>query len=273
MTRLVRSEPAAGDRAIRWDPDQGKLDLAGLEAIDVVVHLAGENIASGRWTAEKKARIRDSRVKGTRLLSETLSRLTQPPRVLVAASAIGFYGDRGDELLTEVSPRGSGFLAEVCQEWEQATQPASQRGIRVVNLRFGVILSPAGGALAKMLTPFRMGVGGKIGSGRQYMSWIALDDATGAVQHALANGSLHGPVNGVAPRPVTNLEFTKTLGRVLVRPTILPMPVFAARLAFGEMANELLLASARVEPSALVKGGYVFGHPDLEGALRFLLGR
>lgn len=273
VTRLVRSDPAAGEKALRWDPDQGKLDLAAVAGIDAVVHLAGESIASGRWTAEKKARIRDSRVKGTRLLSEALSKLTQRPRVLVSASAIGFYGDRGDELLTEASPRGSGFLADVCQEWEQATQPASRSGIRVVNLRFGVILSPAGGALAKMLLPFRMGVGGKIGSGRQYMSWISLDDATAAVQHALANDSVHGPVNAVAPRPVTNLEFTKTLGWVLKRPTIFPMPAFAARLAFGEMANELLLGGARVEPSALVKSGYAFRHPNLEGALRFLLGR
>lgn len=273
VVRLVRGAPQPGARDIHWDPDAGKLDEAALEGIDAVVHLAGESIASGRWTAAKKTRIRDSRVRGTRLLSEALARRQQPPRVLVSASAIGYYGDRGEELLTEDSPVGTGFLAEVCRDWEQATEPAAAKGIRVVNLRFGVILTPAGGALAKMLFPFRMGVGGKIGSGRQYTSWIALDDAIGAVQHALVNEAVRGPVNGVAPRPVTNLEFTKTLGRVLGRPTIFPMPAFAARLAFGEMAQELLLAGARVEPARLGQTGYRFRYPDLEGALRHLLGK
>jgi uncharacterized protein (TIGR01777 family) len=251
----------------------GSIDQARLEGLDGVVHLAGESIATGRWTAEKKARIRDSRVKGTRLLCESLARLDQPPRVLVSASAIGYYGDRGDEILHEDSASGSGFLAEVCHMWEAATEAASQRNIRVVNLRIGVVLSAMGGALATMLFPFRMGLGGIIGSGRQFMSWIALDDLLGSIAYALRTDTIRGPVNAVAPHPVTNREFTKTLGRVLARPTLLPMPAFAARLAFGEMADELLLSSARVEPARLSAAGYDFRYPTLEGGLRHLLGR
>jgi uncharacterized protein (TIGR01777 family) len=193
--------------------------------------------------------------------------------VLVCASAIGWYGDRGDEVLTEDSAAGSGFLAEVCRDWETATEPATACGIRVVHLRVGVILSPAGGALAKMLLPFRLGAGGVIGSGRQWVSWIALDDAVGAIHHALCTETLRGPVNAVCPQPITNREYTKTLGRVLWRPTLFPMPAFAARLAFGEMANELLLASTRVQPARLLATGYRFRDPELEDALRFLLGR
>lgn len=272
VSRLVRSKPQPGSADVHWDPAAGSVDAAGLEGLDAVVHLAGENIA-GRWTPEKKARIRDSRVKGTRLLTETLARLKQAPKVLVSASAIGYYGHRGDEALREDSPSGSGFLAEVCREWEAAAQPAAQKGIRVVSLRIGVVLSPAGGALARMLPPFRLGLGGKIGSGRQYMSWIGIDDLAGVIHHAVTNESLRGAVNAVAPRPVTNQEFTKTLGRVLGRPTIFPMPAFAARLAFGEMADELLLASTRVEPARLAVSGYIFRNPDLEGALRHLLGK
>lgn len=272
VTRLVRSQPRPGEMAVRWDPVAGTLETAGLVGLDAVVHLAGENLA-GRWTAEKKARIRDSRVKGTRLLCESLARLAQPPKVLVCASAIGYHGDRGEELLQEESAPGSGFLAEVCRAWEASAEPAVQRGIRVVHLRFGVVLSPSGGALAKMLFPFRIGAGGILGSGRQYWSWIALDDAIGAIHHALTTDTLQGPVNVVAPHPVTNREFTKTLGRVLGRPTPFPMPAFAARLAFGEMAEELLLASTRVEPTRLLATGYRFRHPELEGALRHLLGK
>ncbi len=276
VTRVIRSKSLtsqAGTPAVQWDPASGKIEVSALEGVDAVVHLAGENIAAGRWTPEQKVRIRESRVQGTRLLCETLARLERPPKILIAASAIGYYGDRGEELLHEGSPPGSGFLSEVCCQWEAATEPASQRGIRVVNLRFGIILSPAGGALAKMLFPFQMGAGGKLGNGKQYMSWIALDDAIGAVHHAMITDSLKGPVNAVAPKPVTNLEFTKTLGRVLSRPTLFPVPAAAARLAFGEMADALLLASTRVEPARLLVTGYQFRFRELEGALRHVLGK
>jgi uncharacterized protein (TIGR01777 family) len=272
VTRLVRTPPRPGEQAIHWDPAAATLDPASLEGIEAVVHLAGENIAE-RWTEAKKARIRDSRVKGTRLLCEALARVATPPKVLVCASAIGYYGDRGEEVLTEASPPGKGFLAEVCQAWEGATEAARQKGIRVVNLRFGMVLSPAGGALAKILPPFRMGLGGPLGSGRQYTSWVAIDDAVGAVQHALATEALQGPANAVAPQAVTNQEFTKTLGKVLGRPTMFPLPAFAARLMFGEMADEVLLASARVQPAKLLATGYTFRYPDLEAALRHLLGK
>lgn len=270
VVRLVRSKPNPGE--VYWSPGEGRLDASGLEGLEAVVHLAGENI-TGRWTPAKKARIRESRVQGTQLLAGTLAELPQPPKVLVCASAIGYYGDRGEEVLQEASPPGSNFLAEVCQAWEAASQPAAQKGIRVVSLRIGVVLSPRGGALGQMLLPFKLGVGGKIGSGRQYMSWIAIDDLVGVIHHALTTDSLQGPVNTVAPQAVTNLEFTKTLGRVLGRPTLFPLPAFAARWAFGQMADELLLASARVEPARLKASGYVFRTPDLEGALRHLLGK
>jgi uncharacterized protein len=270
VTRLVRSQPKPGEKAARWDPIAGSVDVSGLQGVEAVVHLAGENIAE-RWTAAKKVQIRDSRVRGTQVLCEALNGLAPPPKVLVSASAIGYYGNRDAEVLTEDSPAGAGFLAEVCQAWEAATEPARQRGIRVVRLRFGVVLSAAGGALAKMLPPFRLGLGGVLGSGRQYMSWIALDDAVAAIQHAIVTDGLQGPVNAVAPHAVTNQEFTKTLGKVLGRPTVLPMPAFAARLMFGEMADELLLASARVQPAKLQASGYSFRYPELEGALRHLL--
>jgi hypothetical protein len=249
----------------------GSIDTSGLQGVEAVVHLAGENIAE-RWTAAKKANIRDSRANGTRVLCEALTGLTPLPKVLVSASAIGYYGDRGAEVLTEDSASGSGFLAEVCRAWEVATEPAHQRGIRVVRLRFGVVLSAAGGALAKMLPPFRLGLGGTLGSGRQYMSWIALDDAVGAIHHAVVTEPLQGPTNAVAPQPVTNQAFTKALGSVLRRPTLLPLPAFAARLIFGEMADELLLASTRVQPAKLQASGYSFRYPELEGALRHVLG-
>lgn len=272
VTRLVRSKLKKGEAEVWWDPLGGTLDATGLDGFDGVVHLAGENI-TGRWTARKKAKIRDSRVKGTELLAQTLAGRAQPPKVMVCASAVGYYGDRGDEILREGSPPGSGFLAQVCTEWEAAAEPARQKGIRVVHLRMGVVLSPDGGALAKMLPPFKMGVGGKVGSGNQYMSWIALDDVVGAIEHALTTEALRGPVNAVAPYPVTNLEFTQALGRVLSRPTVFPMPAGAARLAFGQMADELLLASARVEPARLSASGYRFRYPTLESALRHLLGK
>jgi hypothetical protein len=269
----VRAQPRAGAAEIQWDPETGIREPASLEGIDAVVHLAGENIASGRWTPERKARIRDSRVKGTRTLCETLARLTQPPKVLLSASAIGYYGDRGAEPLWEQSIAGEGFLADVCRAWEDATQPAVEKGIRVALLRLGIVLSPSGGALARMLLPFKLGIGGIIGNGKQYMSWITLDDVVGAIHHTLMNDTLRGSVNVVAPYPVTNREFTKTLGRVLGRPTIFPMPAFAARLAFGEMADALLLASARVEPKRLLATNYTFRHAELEEALRHIVGR
>jgi uncharacterized protein len=270
VTRLVRSQAPPGERAARWDPQAGTIDTGAFEGVDAVVHLAGENIAA-RWTAEKKAKIRDSRVNGTRVLSQALAGLAAPPKVLVSASALGYYGDRGDAMLTEDSPPGTGFLAEVCRAWEAATEPVRQKGIRVVPLRFGVVLSAAGGALAKMLAPFRLGLGGVLGSGRQYISWIALDDAVGAIHHAIVTDALHGPTNAVAPQPITNQEFTKTLGKVLGRPTVLPLPALAARLMFGEMADALLLASARIQPAKLLATGYSFRYPELEGALRHLL--
>jgi len=273
VIRLVRSTSKSEGAKVHWNPATGSIDTARLEGLDAVVHLAGERIATGRWTAEKKVRIRESRVRGTRLLCESLARLGQPPQVLVSASAIGYYGDRGDEILREESASGSGFLAQVCREWEAATESAIQKGIRVVHLRIGVVLSPLGGALAKMLLPFRMGLGGIIGSGRQFMSWIALEDLVGSIAYALTTDAIRGPVNAVAPHPVMNREFTKTLGRVLGRPTLFPMPAFAARLAFGEMADELLLSSGRVEPARLSTTGYVFRYPTLEGALRHLLGK
>jgi uncharacterized protein (TIGR01777 family) len=268
---LVRGPVDAAGEARSWDPAAGNLEPAVFDGVDAVVHLAGESIA-GRWTAAKKERIRESRVNSTRLLAERLAALQRPPRTLVCASATGYYGDGGDTLLREDSPTGSGFLSDVCREWEAATEPARKAGIRVVLLRFGVVLSPAGGALARMLPPFRLGAGGPMGSGRQFWSWIALDDAIGAVRHALVTDDLEGPVNVVAPHPLTNGDFTAVLAGVLRRPAILPVPRLVARLALGEMAQALLLSSARVEPAALEQSGYAFRHPDLEDALRHLLG-
>lgn len=272
VRRLVRSMPHPERGEIPWDPATRSIATPALEGFDAVVHLAGENIAR-RWNAAHKARIRDSRVQGTQLLCEALAQLVKPPRVLLSASAIGYYGDRGEALLGEESAPGTGFLAEVCRAWEDAAAPALQRGIRVVYLRLGVVLSPAGGALARMLTPFRLGVGGVIGPGTQYLSWIALDDVLGAIHHALMTEELRGPVNIVAPHPITNREFTRALGKVLRRPTWLPLPAFAARLAFGEMADALLLASTRVMPARLLASQYAFLYPEIEGALRHLLGK
>ncbi|MFW6124933.1 MAG: TIGR01777 family oxidoreductase [Pirellulales bacterium] len=272
VRRLVRGQPP-GESAVRWSPAEGTIDSAQLEGTDAAIHLAGESIAGGRWTEEKKARILNSRVDGTRLLAEALGGLERRPGVFVCASAIGYYGDRGDELLDEASRPGGGFLAEVCKQWEAAADPARSQGIRVVHLRFGMVLSAAGGALQQMLLPYKLGLGGRIGSGRQHWSWIALNDAVGAIHHALVTDALEGPANAVSPYPVTSREFTKTLGRVLRRPTLLPMPSPAARLVFGQMADELLLASQRVTPRRLLETGYVFQYPDLEDALRHLLGR
>lgn len=272
VIRLVRSQANPKENEIKWDPQAGSIESNKLEGLDAVIHLAGENIASGRWTSEKKARIRNSRVNGTGLLAETLASLKQKPKVLASASAIGFYGSRGTEVMNEKSSSGSGFLAETCIEWEAAAEPALKAGIRVAYLRFGVVLSTKGGALAKMLLPFKLGVGGKIGSGWQYMSWVSIDDAVGAILHVLKNKKLDGPINIVSQQPVTNFEFTKSLGKVLSRPTVFPMPAFAARFAFGEMADELLLSSTCVIPSRLKKSGYDFKHKNIREALESILG-
>ncbi len=267
---LVRRAPGPGE--IGWDPAAGRLDPSDLEGLDAVVHLAGENVGV-RWTRARKARIRDSRIQGTRVLSEALARTRRRPAVLVSASAIGIYGDRGDEILTESSALGprEDFLAAVGQEWENAAAPARTAGIRVVHPRFGVVLSPAGGALGKMLLPFRLGLGGLLGDGSQWMSWISIDDVVGALLHLVLNETLSGPVNVTAPEPLRNRDFTRTLGRVLSRPTLLPVPSAALRLVLGEMADSTLLASTRVLPGRLLESGYRFTHPDLETALRHVL--
>jgi uncharacterized protein (TIGR01777 family) len=268
--RLVRYSPRSAAE-IEWSPDRYSIALSRIEGFDAVVNLAGEGIAEGRWTDEKKRRIRESRVKGTKLLGDALANLTNSPQTFICASAIGYYGNRGDEVLTENSSPGKDFLAQVCAEWEAATSLATEKGIRVVNTRLGVVLDPHGGALAKMLPPFRMGLGGKIGSGKQWMSWIALDDVVGGIEFALTNDSLTGPVNFVAPVPVRNAEFTKALGKVLSRPTLFPIPAFGVRLVFGEMGDALLLSSQRVTPARLEEAGYQFKHLQLEGALRDVL--
>jgi uncharacterized protein len=270
VLRLVRGS-ASGRDQVRWDPAQ-PLSPDAVSGFHAVFHLAGETIA-GRWTAAKKQRILTSRIEGTRHLSEALAKAPAPPRLLVSASAVGYYGHRGDEVLREDSSSGTLFLSEVCRQWEAAAAPAARAGIRVAHPRFGVVLSADGGALPKMLTPFRMGLGGKIGHGRQWWSWIAADDVAGALLHILDTERLQGPLNVVSPNPATNAAFTKALARVLRRPAVFPMPAFAARLALGEMADELLLASQRVEPGKLIETGYKFRYPDLEEALRYVLRR
>ena len=270
VTRLSRS--SSGSNTIRWDPSAGTFD-GDLEGTEAVVHLAGESIAQGRWTSQKKRQIVDSRVRGTRLLAESIAALSAPPGVMVSASAVGYYGDRGDEVLTEESAPGEDFLAGVCREWEAAAEPARRSGIRVVHPRLGIVLSPEGGALGATLPIFKLGGGGKIGSGRQWWSWVALDDVVGSIAHALTNESVEGPLNVGSPNPMTNAEYTKVLGKVLGRPTVLPLPAPAARVVLGEVADALLLASQRMEPARLKDTGYAFRYPQLEGALRHLLGR
>ena len=269
VVRLVRRPPAQGE--LRWDPEAGELEQEALEGMEATVHLGGRNIAAGRWTATVKAQLRQSRVQTTQLLAARLAGLAAPPRVLVCASAVGIYGHRRDEELDEESDTGEGFLAELGRAWEEASAVASEAGIRVVQARLGIVLSRRGGALAKMLLPFRLGVGGKIGSGRQYVSWISLEDAVAALIYAVENDALRGPVNLTAPQPVTNAELTRTLGRVLRRPTLLPLPAFAAKLVLGELAEEGLLASQRVRPKRLLEAGFEFAYPELEGALRHAL--
>ena len=268
---LSRSKPSSED-TIRWDPSRGQIDASRLEGIDAVVHLAGESIF-GRWTEEKKQKILASRVRGTRLLAETIAGLSEKPRAMVCASGINYYGDRGNELLREESEPGDAFLSEVVKEWEAAANPAREASIRVANLRFGVVLSPEGGALGTTLPIFKLGGGGKVGSGNQWWSWVALEDVVGALVHALENDSVEGPVNVVAPNPLTNAGYTKVLGDVLNRPTLLPVPAPAIRAVLGQVADELVLASMRVEPAKLKETGYEFRYPELEGAMRHLLGR
>ena len=269
VVRLVRGR-AATERQIAWTPAE-PLAPSAVSGFDALIHLAGETIV-GRWTETKKKKIRDSRVLGTRNLAQALAQTSAKPRVYISSSAIGYYGDRGDELLTESGAAGSGFLAEVCREWESATQPAADAGIRTVQIRTGVVLSPKGGALGKMLTPFRMGAGGRIGDGHQWMSWIDVEDLVTAILHILKTDSLRGPVNMVGAVPVTNAEFTKTLASVLGRPAVLPMPAFAVKLAFGEMGETVLLGSQRVEPAKLTNSGFAFRFRTLRESLEHVLG-
>ncbi len=267
---LVRRAPRPGAAEIPWDPG-GAIDGASFSGVDAVVHLAGESVASGRWNGRRKARILNSRVQGTQTIAASIARANPRPRVLVSASANGIYGDTGDKIVTESEPAGSTFLAEVGRQWEQATRAAGDAGIRTVMLRIGLVLSGQGGALPRMLLPFRMGVGGRLGDGRQWMAWITLDDLIALFLHALSRESMRGPVNAVAPNPVTNAEFTRALGSVLHRPTPFPVPAFAVRAAFGQMGEELLLASNRAVPQAALAAGFQFRYPEIKGALEHVL--
>jgi hypothetical protein len=270
VLRLVR-RPTGGPGEVGWDPDRGSIDAGALTGVQAAIHLAGENIAARRWSDAHRTRIRESRKRGTLLLAKALAGLPEPPLVMISASAVGYYGNRGDRLLTEDSGSGSGFLPEVCREWESATWTAAEAGTRVVCLRLGIVLTRQGGALARMLPAFRCGLGGPLGNGRQYWSWITVDDVIGIIERALLETALVGPVNAVVPNPVTNAEFSRSLADVLRRPAFLPVPAALLRLVLGEMADELLLASARVLPSRLLAVGYRFKHPELEAALRHLL--
>ena len=272
VRRLVRASHRASPDDIVWDPMQGKLEPRDLEGVEAVVHLAGEPIAQ-RWTGARRDAIRESRVRGTELLARAIVALERRPSVLLSGSAVGYYGDRGDETVDEESAPGTDFLAGVAREWESATGAARDAGVRVVLLRTGIVLSPRGGALERLLPHFRLAVGGPIGTGRQWMSWIALDDHVRAMEHAIATVGLHGPVNLVAPNPVTNAEFAATLGRVLGRPALVPVPSFALELLYGEMARTTILAGQRVLPKKLLRSGFHFAHPTLEEALRFELAR
>ena len=270
VTCLVR-KTAAGPDQIVWDPAR-PLPPDSVSGLDAVIHLAGESIV-GRWTPAKKRCILESRTQGTSHLAEAAANASPPPRVFISASAVGFYGDRGDEILREDSSSGAGFAAEVCRQWEAAAQPAAKAGIRTAQMRFGVVMSADGGALPKMLTPFRLGLGGRMGNGRQWWPWVSVRDVVGAIQHVLNHESLSGPVNTVAPNPVSNAEFTRILASVLRRPALLPMPAFAVRIIFGEMGEELFLGSQRVAPAKLLASGYQFQHPDLKNALQKILQR
>ncbi|HSK97002.1 MAG TPA: TIGR01777 family oxidoreductase [Euzebyales bacterium] len=279
VTGITRSRPGPGQ--LQWSPSEGRLDAAGLRGVDAVVHLAGERIGfadwsprsilAARWTPDLKRRLIGSRVDGTGLIARTLADLDDGPRTLVSASAIGWYGDRGDETLTEDSPPGDLFMSRLCERWEAAAEPARAAGIRVVHPRIGLVQTPRDGALQRSLPVFRMGLGGRFGSGRQWWSWVMLDDVIGVLLHALGDEGVTGPINVTAPEPVTNATYTRVLGRVLGRPAVLPIPEFGPRLVFGEMADELLYASARVLPQATLASGYTFRHTDLEAGLRSVL--
>ena len=271
VVRLVR-RPASTSEEIAWDPDGGQIDAPRLEGVDAVVHLAGESIAGGRWNAERKQRIRRSRVQGTALLAGALARLTSRPRVLISGSAMGIYGDRGDEVLQETSTPGTGFLAEVGQAWEASADAARMAGIRVVHPRFGMVLHPAGGALERMLPPFRLGLGGHLGNGQQWMSWISREDAIRVIAEGISNEALDGPVNATSPNPVRNAEFTRELGAALHRPAVAAVPAFALELMFGELAKAALLASQRMVPARLKEIGFTFDNPELGPTLAGLLG-
>lgn len=281
VVRLVRphsqSRPSgapstsSNDSEATWDPDSGSIDASRLQNIDAVVNLAGASIARWPWTSAHKRRVLESRVRSTSLLARTVASLPLKPRVFLSASGVGYYGDRGDELLPETAVGGLGFLAEVCRAWETAAAPAADAGIRLTILRIGMVLSSTGGALPVMARPFRFGLGGVLGNGRQYMGWIAIEDLVRAIVHAIDHEDLSGPVNAVSPSPITNAEFTAALGRVLHRPTPFPVPAFALRALLGEMANELLLASQRAEPARLQASGFSYRHPNLEEALRAAL--
>lgn len=273
VVTLKRGAISGGD-VVGWDLDQRTIDAPALEGLDAVVHLAGEGIGEKKWSDEQKRRILESRTKGTELLVGALATRERKPRVLVSASAIGYYGNRGDEVLTETSAPGDDFLAHVCEQWEACTTPAADAGIRTVNARTGIVLAPKGGALGRMLTPFKLGLGGRIGNGRQYMSWVAIDDEVGAILHAIDHDTVRGPMNVTAPNPVPNAEFTSTLGKVLHRPTVLPTPLAPLKVIYGgELVESLLLYSQRVQPAVLEATGYTFRHPTLEGALRAVLGK
>jgi uncharacterized protein (TIGR01777 family) len=273
VTRLVR-RPAAGAGEVTWDPQAGTLDVTSLEGHDAAVHLAGAGIGDHRWSDDHKRAVLDSRVQGTGLLARTLAQLDRPPRVFISGSAVGYYGYESDQPVTETSPKGNGFLADTVAAWEEAAGPAEEAGIRTVRMRSGVVLTAKGGALKKQLLPFKLGVGGTLGTGRQWLSWISLDDEVAAIFHLLTADAVKGPVNVTSPEPVTNREFTATLGRVLKRPTFIPVPTPALHALFGkEMTKEMLLGGQRVLPEALEASGYRFTHPTLEGALRTTLGR
>ncbi len=267
VTPLRRTKGGQTLAGCWWDPEQGQCRIDSDSSFDAVIHLAGENIA-GRWTETKKRQILESRRVGTRFLCEKMVEWSRPPKVLVSASGLGYYGDRGAEVLTEESSQGTGFLAEVAQAWEDATAPASAAGIRVARMRLGMVLDGRGGALPQMLTPFRLGLGGRMGHGRQYWSWIALEDVPRVILRLVESDRYQGPVNACAPEPVTNREFTRILAGVMHRPALIPAPAFALRLVLGEMADGLLLASQRAQPARLLQGGFEFLHPTLEGALR-----
>jgi uncharacterized protein (TIGR01777 family) len=271
VIRLVRTKPIDTEGAVAWQPEEGWIDLGAAGAIDAVIHLAGANIASGRWNPARKKLIHNSRVKSTRLLAGAVAALAQPPGVFISASAVGYYGDGGDRQLSEEAPSGRGFLAEVCRGWEAACRPVTEAGVRTVMLRIGMVLAASGGALERMLTPFRLGLGGRLGSGRQFVSWISIDDVLGAVVHVLSERSLAGPVNLVAPEPVTNAVFARTLARQLGRPAVLPVPSLVLKIMYGEMAEALILSSVRAIPARLLQSDYRFRHGQLSQALQDII--